>query len=229
MPKKVMIDLSGKKIGKLTVIKRIDTTKYNVPIWLCVCECGTEVTRSRGTLRNAELSGNKSCMCKNCKGAEFSGTHLMSKSSEHTSWSGIIQRCTNIKNPKYHNYGGRGITVCERWRDSFENFYADMGPKPSPKHSIDRIDVNGNYEPSNCRWATQLIQSRNTRVFATNSSGVNGVKYRPKNNKRWVARIRHNGKDKFLGIFMTKEEAIAARKEAEQKYWGDNNDKAVNN
>jgi hypothetical protein len=192
--------------------------------WVFLCDCGREV-RARGSsvARGHTVGCKKKCKSQVVRGRENNSL------PESTVWGAMKRRCYNKNSPEYKYYGARGITVCERWRKSFSDFYADMGPRPSPKHSIDRIDVNGNYEPSNCRWATQLIQSRNTRVFATNSSGVNGVKYRPKNNKRWVARIRHNGKDKFLGIFMTKEEAIAARKEAEQKYWGDNNDKAVNN
>jgi len=81
----------------------------------------------------------------------------------------MIQRCSNTNHKEYPNYGGRGITICERWRSSFENFLADMGTKPSPKHSIDRIDNNGNYEPSNCRWVTQKEQMHNLRknVFIT--------------------------------------------------------------
>jgi len=84
-------------------------------------------------------------------------------------WAAMIQRCSNTNHKEYPNYGGRGITICERWRSSFENFLADMGTKPSPKHSIDRIDNNGNYEPSNCRWVTQKEQMHNLRknVFIT--------------------------------------------------------------
>lgn len=87
--------------------------------------------------------------------------HGKHDTTEYHIWEGIKQRCTNPKNPKYQNYGGRGIRVCERWH-TFENFYADMGNRPSLKHSIDRLDVNGNYDPANCRWATITEQARNS-------------------------------------------------------------------
>ena len=89
-------------------------------------------------------------------------THGMSKSPEYHTYSGMLDRCYNINSHKYCDYGARGIVVCDRWRESFQNFYCDMGKRPAG-HTIDRIDVNGNYEPSNCRWATPAQQSRNTR------------------------------------------------------------------
>lgn len=85
------------------------------------------------------------------------------KTKEYRAWRGIKTRCLNIKNHKYKDYGARGITVCDRWLNSFENFLADMGRAPSQRHSIERNEVNGNYEPSNCRWATPKEQSNNTR------------------------------------------------------------------
>ena len=107
------------------------------------------------------------------KNSTFIGGQVMAKTNlaqqppkrkpEYNSWSGAIQRCTNHKHPKYSFYGGRGIKICDRWRNSFAAFYEDMGNKPSPKHSIDRIDNSGNYEPGNCRWTTQQQQCSNRR------------------------------------------------------------------
>jgi hypothetical protein len=120
--------------------------------------------------------------------------------------------------PHYHNYGGRGITLCKRWDESFENFIADVGLKPTPKHSIDRIDNNGNYEPSNVKWSTQTQQCRNKRISKYNKTGCGGVWF-SKSMGKFESAIKVFQKKIILGYFTNLEDAVAARKAAELKYW----------
>lgn len=124
----------------------------------------------------------------------------------YNSWGNMIQRCTNPKNTGYPYYGGRGITVCDRWR-SFDNFLADMG-NPNPGQSLDRRENDGNYEPGNVRWADKVTQSLNRGVRKDNISGYTGVSY---SQGKW--HVRYRGMSK--GTFNTKEEAIEARKRLE--------------
>lgn len=128
---------------------------------------------------------------------------------EYRVWENMKMRCYNSKSDSYKNYGGRGIIVCERWRSSFITFYADMGSKPSLEHSIERKDVNGNYEPINCIWATKAEQALNKRLYSNNTSGYRGLIF---SRGRWVYRKTVNGKRKYSGSFATKEEAISAIK-----------------
>ena len=156
------IDLTGKQFGRLVAIKktqpRIQPSGQKVTRWLCRCDCGKEVVVDFGNLRTGNT---QSCGCYHIEtlGLNFK-THGLSKTPEYMSWKSMIQRCEYPKNNRYHLYGGRGIKVSPEWH-SFETFLSDMGEKPTPKHTLDRIDVNGNYQKENCRWATQKEQQRN--------------------------------------------------------------------
>lgn len=127
------------------------------------------------------------------------------------------QRCTDQNQKRYHDYGGRGITICKEWLNSFETFYKDMGKRPVYCHSLDRADNEGNYNKDNCRWATRTTQQRNSRLFITNISGIKGVHLNKKG--KYEAYINVDNKKIGLGYFSTLEEATIARKNGEQKYW----------
>lgn len=213
-------DLTGQKFGRLTVLERAEYDGKNKVIrYKCVCECGEE----RVVFRNSLATGQtQSCGCLNRDISRERATHGYTrngkKTKEYLAINNIIARCTNPKNPMYKHYGGRGITVCDRWRNQPGTFVEDMGYRPSDKHSIERIDVNGNYEPSNCKWATATEQSRNQRPSCNNTTGVRGVSVHP--NGKYRAGIHINRKRIHLGYFFTLEEATKARVEAEEKYWG---------
>ena len=140
--------------------------------------------------------------------------HGMSKSPVYKAWAGMIQRCENPKNNNFKNYGARGISVCDRWKN-FEDFIADMGPRPEG-FSIERDDSSKDYEPGNCRWASRADQNKHYRRFSNNSSGANGVWWHKKSAK-WTAMISVQGKPKYLGLFDRIEDAISARKLAERE------------
>lgn len=157
--KKTFIDLTGEVFGRLTVLHRVPSD--GKVKFACKCECGNTVNITASNLRSGT---SKSCGCLNTeKRSSTHKTHGKRNSPEYNSWRGMKNRCYNTTHNRYAIYGGRGITVCDRWLNSFENFFADMGAKPHPTYSIDRINVDGNYEPSNCRWASKSEQRLNIR------------------------------------------------------------------
>jgi hypothetical protein len=157
--------LTGRRFGRLLIIERAaDKIRSNGRIrarWRCICDCGSEYFTIGESLTGARTA-SCGCLRRERLGAARR-THGCSKAVEYHSWLGMVARCENPSNRKWPDYGGRGITVCERWRSDFTAFLSDIGMKPTPEHTLDRIDVNGNYEPSNCRWATPLQQSQNRR------------------------------------------------------------------
>lgn len=157
------VDLSGQRFGRLDVVRCVSRQRRS--LWLCRCVCGNEITVPGYYLKSGDTS-SCGCLRRELSAASIrarSTTHGMTDTPTYRSWRAMINRCTNPKTDDWHNYGGRGIQVCERWINSFENFLADMGERPAGK-SIERVDNEWHYEPGNCVWATPIAQGRNRRT-----------------------------------------------------------------
>lgn len=200
------LDITDQQFGRLVAKKPIYVN--GKPKWECLCSCGNLKITGISELRGGST---RSCGClrvqinRNLR-LIHGDTSFGNMSTEYRSWSGMIQRCECERNKRYSRYGGRGISVCTRWRNSFSNFLSDMGRKPGPEYSLDRINNDGNYEPENCRWATLSQQAMNRkrpskkRYYANKSCsseylGVHWNKFR----NRWEASGYICRKRKYLG------------------------------
>lgn len=204
-----MIDeFIGKIFSDWTILAFSKKDKYYNKFYLCRCRCGRESIVCLSRLKNETSQRCKSCSNRqNNIGNKNAISHGKSKFPEFRIWSAMIQRCSNPNKTNFKYYGGRGICVCSSWKNSFEKFYADMGPRPTPNHTIDRINNDGNYEPQNCKWATKSEQSKNKRPYG--KSNIKGVYFSKKNNK-WQASVKVGGKNKHLGSFDNKDDAASA-------------------
>src|SRR3990167_1723862 len=154
--------MEGLRYGRLTVQSEAGRYLHKV-LWLCTCACGKSVVVVGGSLRNSLTT---SCGCYHTEQVSARFTkHGCINWPEYRTWKAMKERCCRPAHVGYKYYGARGIQVCDRWLHSFENFLADIGQKPSPRHTLDRINTEGNYEPGNCRWATSSEQRRNQRRY----------------------------------------------------------------
>lgn len=204
MPK--VLDLTGQVFTRLTAIKFVGHNKDGKRLWLCQCSCGNT---KETTVYSLTAKQTQSCGCMQSENAKKQfdlierKTHGLSKEPIYIVWKNMKSRCDDVNQPAYKNYGGRGISYCKEW-ESFENFYKDMGDVPEGL-TLERINNEGNYEPSNCRWATNSEQIRNRRRSDSYMSRHEGVSWNNQLNK-WKGTVGHEGKQHHVGYFIDENE-----------------------
>lgn len=203
------IDRTGMRYGRLSVVEDAGVGAHKKRLWKCVCECGNETTLPSGSL----ASGNtQSCGCYH---KDTITKHGGWTNSSYNTWRAMIRRCEKPKDKDYARYGARGISVCAEWKD-YLRFMADMG-EPKGSETLDRIDGNKGYYKENCRWASPHLQAVNTDL--TSRTPHRGVVFVQKSNK-WIANITVNRHRFYSKVYPSLEEALVARAELEDKYWG---------
>ena len=218
-----LLDLTGQQFERLKVIQFYDISKDKKARWLCECSCGNKNIIVTGKLLRSGHTKSCGCLSREMASKRMK-KHERSQTRLYSIWCNMKSRCFNKSIPQYKDYGGRGITICDGWLsdDGFINFYNwSMDNGYLKNLTLDRNNVNGNYEPSNCRWVTTTIQNINQRIRKDNKSGQKGVHFDNKSNK-WKASIKVKKQHIHLGYFENLDDAIKIRKNAEKKYFGIN-------
>ena len=200
------IDRTGMRYGKLIALRRHGTDTLRKVTWECLCDCGKTTIVPSGSLATGNTT-SCGCIVPNLK-------HGGTGKGSYNTWRAMMRRCYNTKDKDYPRWGGRGISVHQPWHD-YETFAADVG-EPNGLETFDRINTDGNYEPGNVRWATPTVQARNIRIPKTSKTGVTGVLF---HNNKYYAAITVKKKKYYSKMCGSLEEAAAARKELERKYW----------
>lgn len=214
------IDLVGKVFGRLTVLREVERDDHNNRKWLCVCNCplGSEVIVYGHNLKSGVTEG---CGCNQViRSSKINTKHGLSAHPLFNVWHNMVQRCHNPNSVPYKDYGGRGIEVCDRWREYPENFIEDMYPTFQKGLVLDRANNDGNYEPDNCRWVTSEQNNLNKRGWSNSSSKYKGVGWHKKINK-WQARIKKGGRYCHLGYFSDEGQAAKVYNSAAKEMFGE--------